>query len=262
MMSDTTSNGGVGSPSTHWKTDLEPLKGEAADYEDRLAAFIRRYRPYLNAVLFRAGATATEVEELVAVFESSEDGLRKLLRQAESGAKDGAKPRSGRFRKYLATWLRRVYSAYVRAKRAKKRGGDVEILSLYYSDSEGDEQAREVADGETANPGEESDRVLAQEFFEMVMERFQQDVEGKASPKNFKQVMGLITSTMMGKALAEETGKSEAAVRKERERLRRRLRSLIFQELMTWPGITTHEEAEAELRYLLGLIDDLPANSE
>ena len=260
-MSDTTSNGGGGSPSTHWKTDLEPLKGEAADYEDRLAAFIRRYRPSLNAVLFRVGATSAEVEELVAVFESSEGGLRKLLRQADPGVKDGEEPRRGRFRRYLSTWLRRVYSSYRKAKKAKKRGGDVEILSLYYSDSEGDEQSRDVPDEAAASPGESSDRVLAEEFFAMIIVRFQEDIEGKASPKDFKQVIGLITSTMMGKAIAEVTGKSDAAVRKERERLRRRLRSLIFQELMTWPGIKTHDDAEAELRYLLGLIDDLPSAS-
>jgi RNA polymerase sigma-70 factor (ECF subfamily) len=230
-------------PTTHWslvrRADVEDDGAARA----ALAELCRAYWYPLYAFVRRRGFSPHDAQDFTQGFflELTEGGM---LSRADAGM--------GRFRSYLLGALTNFLANERRRQQAVKRGGRAKIIAIDEAQSEG-RYALEPINAIT--PETQFERSWAFALLERVGSRLAADYENAGRAELFSRLQPYLAgkSGMAGyESLARELAMSAGAVGVAIHRMRRRFGELLRQEIAQ--TVTTPEEVEAEIAYLLQVV--------
>jgi RNA polymerase sigma-70 factor (ECF subfamily) len=212
------------------------LEDLCRDYWFPLYAFVRA-----------RGHSSHEAEDLVQGF------LADLLERGDLARLDPAK---GRFRSFLRAACDHYLANRRDHDRAAKRGGGVAIVSLDRCDAEG-RYAREPAHELT--PDRLFERQWALTLLGRVLERLEAEAVQAGKGDLFERLRPALQGDSLApsaRAIGDELGMSEGAVRTAGHRLRARYRELLREEV----GRTTEDPAavDEEIGALLAALAGIP----
>ena len=229
---------------TRWSVILLAQNEAHPGSHEAMEGFCRAYLYPLYAFLRRLGCPPTDAQDVVQDFFSQILERRTLAR---------IKPEGGRFRSFMMTGVKNVWLQSLEKARAIKRGGGALTISLCAMDPE----ARYAA--EPNEPGESPERVCdrhwAEALIEQVISRLAAEYAAEGRRERFEclrpflQMSGDLTGTA---EIAQQLGLTEAGVKSAILRLRQR-QAILFREEVE-RTVSSPEEAEAEIRYLISVL--------
>jgi RNA polymerase sigma-70 factor (ECF subfamily) len=163
----------------------------------------------------------------------------------------GADARRGRFRSYLLGSLRHYLSHEQAAAKARKRGGDCEVVSMDFSDAEARYSSEPAHD---LTPDKVFDRQWALTVMGLAMDQLERQAARGGKHQQFQR----LKSSLAGgtgddyQRAAEELGMEEGAVRVAVHRMRRRYRELIEGEIRR--TVESPEQVDDEVRHLIAAV--------
>lgn len=223
-------------PDTHsiWpKTDWEKVIAlrDPASYREALIDLCESYHSaFLRALRRWNAANAEDLTQEFILYLLEENPLANADLCAEKG----------RFRQYISTMLKNFVRKQYRKEQAQRRGGGVEHVPLSKAMTEAEPLAEEVFD-----------REWARELMTRVVNAFKQE---EAKPDIVRRALSELLGEELGASyadLAKHYNKSEATLRSEVARARRRFVERLKQEVAL---TTCRSELEDELRYLLAAL--------
>jgi DNA-directed RNA polymerase specialized sigma24 family protein len=224
---------------THWSVVLAAGKGDAPDSEQALALLCRHYWYPLYAFVRQQGQDVHAAQDLTQEF------FARLLARNWLAAAD---PDRGRFRTFLLTALKRFLANEWDRARAQKRGGGVQPLPLDFDAGE-QRLVREPATAEA--PDAIFVKRWALELLHRTLERLRAEYAGRGKGELFARLEDTLTGHRTDDTyggIAHQLGLSEAAVKMQAMRLRRRFSELLREEIAH--TVATPEDVEEELRFL------------
>lgn len=234
-----------GFATTRWTIVAAARDAGDPDHDAAWAELAKRYwRPVHAYIRVRCGAVG-EAEDLTQEFFARLIAREQLARAHET---------KGPFRAFLRMAAGRFLLNELDRRRALKRGGGEEVVSL---DGLG-EAARsrnEPRDEETAVSAYE--RRWALTLLERALARLREDYVSKGRERDFevmKEHLALGRAEVDHGALAERLGVNEGAARVALHRLRQRLRERFRAEVADTAG--DESELEGELRHVVGLLTE------
>jgi RNA polymerase sigma factor (sigma-70 family) len=175
--------------------------------------------------------------------ETSKDIVQEFLTTLiERGAFGKADPQRGRFRTFLLTALSNFLKDWAKAATREKRGGGRPTLSLDFANGE-KEYARQVNQDEA--PEAALNRAWARSMWEQSVS------EIKADPAH-RQAFRLYLDHGDFKAIAEQTGLSEAAAQSAVHRLKGQLRDIIVGHIRE--TVSSDADLKAEVAEFMSLL--------
>lgn len=208
---------------TRWSLVARAGGGEANDERGRaLGQLCETYWYPVYAFARRGGASEHDARDLVQEF---------FTRLLERGGLAGADAARGRFRTYLLAAFRHFRSNERERLGARKRGGGRSVFSL--DDELAERRLRdELVDGD--DPERAYRRSWAQTLLKQVLERLREEYAASGKGALFERLRpGLQGEEVLGhRAVAEELGTTEGAVRVAAHRLRRRFGELLEREIV------------------------------
>jgi RNA polymerase sigma factor (sigma-70 family) len=225
---------------TRWSVVLAAgAESSSPGVQEALATLCETYWYPLYAFLRSRGYSAEDAQDLTQAF---------FARLLEKQTIRHADPARGRFRSFLLASLKNFAANEHDRDIARKRGGDLPILSLEVETAEGRFQM-EVPTDET--PERVFDRRWAMTLLDRVMSRLNAETPRSGKPSQFDRLKAYLTGDQPQLSYAEtasELGTSEGAVKVAVHRLRRRFRDLVRDEIAH--TVSSPEEIEDELRHL------------
>ena len=230
-------------PSTHWSVVLTAHADNPALARDALEKLCNAYWYPLYAFLRRRGHQPADAEDLVQGF------IAHLLERQFFQAAD---PDQGRFRSYLLASLNHfVADAAARAGR-QKRGDGKPLLSL---DAVVAERRYDLEPADPCNPEQLFERRWALTLLDTVLQRLETEAAECGRADLFRQIKGVLLGDRGGVTyveLAPQLGLSEAALTMTVQRLRRRYRELVREEIAH--TVSSPTEVDAEMRHLFQVL--------
>ena len=224
-------------PTTQWTTLLGPIRerGEGAQAAlERLCEIYRR--PLIACAKHLLPDNPSEAEDIV------HDYICALLRR-EDLAK--LQRESGKFRSFLSAGIRNRVIDFIQARRAQKRGGGAQMVSL-------DEMVIEPADLSTAEVTLCRNWIQASVSEVMRLMEDEWASAGKEVEFNDFKEFALSKKTEVPRAeLAAKYGITLSAVDTKIFRFRRRFRELLRQ--LIAQTVSRPEEVDEEIRFLMGV---------
>jgi RNA polymerase sigma-70 factor (ECF subfamily) len=226
---------------TSWSLVVAAGETSEPGANEALEALCRAYWRPVYAYLRRHGARADEAGDLTQGFFTGVIEKRWLKH---------ARRERGRFRTFLLTSVRNYAADERERASALKRGGGRAAIPLDAADAERS-YALEPVDAET--PATIFERKWARELIDRCLLRLEHESR-PADPQRFDRLRPLLTgdSAERYRALAEELGAGESALRVAVHRLRRRFGEILREEVAATVGDPA--EVEAELRHLLAVL--------
>ncbi len=224
---------------TRWSVLLAAKSQNSPEAAAALEQLCQTYWYPVYAQVRRRGHSPEESEDLTQAFFAS-------LLEREWFAL--AQRNRGRFRSFLLSSLNFFLGNEWDHKRAQKRGGHVQILSLDTPDGEARLAQEPVAHHD---PEQEFDRRWAMALLETVMSRLEREYRAAGKSGVFATLKGAVdgdSASLTGAEAANALAMSEGAVRVAAHRLRQRYRELLREEIRQ--TVATDEEVEIELRHL------------
>ena len=191
------------------------------------------------------GILPTDAQDLTQEF------FARLLAKEYLQAADREK---GRFRTFLRVALRRFLANEWDRARRLKRGGGHTPLPL---DTTAAEQRYQAERDDTVAPDHLYERRWARALLEQALVRLRSDYAAARKTTEFDQLKGALTAERGGipyRDLAAALGQSEGAARVAVHRLRKRFRE-VFRATVA-ETVSTPDEVDDELRYLVGLLGE------
>ena len=236
MPSSLDASGRVFFPDTAWTRVLSGRSGDEAATGRALEELCRQYWPAIYSYLRALGLTKEEAEDAAQDF-VGEFMLGEPLHRAD--------PERGRLRSYMKQSIRHFLAKRVRDAARLKRGGSYSHVAL--------DQAPEP--GAAATPDEAYDR----EWAFTVMERAMTTLRESYAVRGKGAIFDLLKPALAGAealqpyaAIGLSAGVSEAQIKLEVHRARRRLADVLRREVAA--SVATDADVEAELRYLLTVL--------
>jgi RNA polymerase sigma-70 factor (ECF subfamily) len=230
-------------PSTHWSVVLAAHSDDPARARDALEQLCTVYWYPLYAFLRRRGHQPADAEDLVQGF------IAHLLERQFFQAAD---PDKGRFRSYLLASLNHfVADAADRAGRLK-RGEGKPLLSL---DAVMAEHRYALEPTDPCNSEQLFERRWALTLLDTVLHRLETEAAESGRAELFRQIKGVLLGDRSGVSYAElapQLGLSEAALTMTVQRLRRRYRELVREEIAH--TVSRPVEIEEEMRHLFQVL--------
>ena len=232
---------------THRSIVLSARERDLPQSEAALEKLCRTYWPPLYAYIRREGHSIAEAEDLTQEFFGrflARDCLQRLHHQ------------EGKFRSFLLTFLKNFLSEQRRHAGAQKRGGGCVFISL--SEPIGEEgYLLEPVDRLT--PDQVFERRWAQAVLQAALNRLREEYADRGQAAIFQRLQDYQPHEAGGKTYADvgkEMGLSEAAVKSAVQRMRRRYRELLREEVAH--TVARPEEIDEELRHLRALLAEGP----
>ena len=228
---------------TNWSLVLAARGEHSPAAREALASLCESYWYPLYACVRAAGYDADTARDLTQGF------FAELL---GSDFLEGLSPEAGRFRSFLLASLKHFLSHERDRQRALKRGGGVRHLSLDTDDAE-DRFAREPADHLT--PDQVFERRWALTVLDHALERLRMEFGARGEHLRFDRLRGFITGQephASYRETAAELGLTEEAVKAAVHRLRRRLGTVLREQIAETVG--SADAVDDEVRYLLRLV--------
>jgi DNA-directed RNA polymerase specialized sigma24 family protein len=208
-----------------------------------LEKLCRTYWYPLYAYLRRDGCSEPDAQDLTQGF------FAHLLERQTLGR---VAPEKGRFRSFLLASLK-YYVADQRAyEQRQKRGGGQHLLSL---DALTGEERYRLEPKDNRTPEQLFERRWVQALLDLVLARLREDYVGSNQIALFEALQPFLAAKEDGEtyaALAARLGRSEAAIQKAVQRMRRRYQELFRNEIAQ--TVSTPEEVEDELRHLCEVV--------
>jgi RNA polymerase sigma-70 factor (ECF subfamily) len=227
---------------THWSVVLAARQDDPAA-PAALEQLCRTYWPPLNAYIRREGHDATEAQDLTQEFFArllSRDYLQQLRHQ------------EGKFRSFLLAYLKNFLSEQRRKAGAQKRGGGYVIVSLNEPAGE-DGYLLEPVDELT--PDQVFERRWAQAILQTALGRLREEFAARGQAAMFERLQDYQPREPGGQSyaqLGDDLGMTEAAVKSAVQRMRRRHRELLREEIAH--TVARPEEIEEELRHFRAVL--------
>jgi len=161
-------------------------------------------------------------------------------------------PGKARFRTYLLSALNNFLGDEHDRQHAQKRGGGQPAISL---DAQEAEQRYRVQPLDTETPEKLFERTWAMTLIDRAMSRLRQEFAEDGKGAIFEELRGCIVEGVKEgpyDEVAARIGMSEEAVRKTVQRLRRRFRQVIREEIAK--TVATKSEIDEELRHLVAVV--------
>jgi len=228
---------------THWSQVLAVREGEPGEAERALAALCETYWTPLYVFLRRKGYDRGAAQDLTQGF---------FARLLAGSCLQQADPARGRFRTYLLNALERFLTSEWRREHRQKRGGHQPAFTW---DPEAIEAAGLIHPGESLAPERSYDRHWALALLNRVLDQLRTEYDRAGKTRFFEVLQPLLTGEDTGvryRALGESLGITEAAVKVNVHRLRRRFGELLRTAVAE--TVTRAEDVEDELRHLLGVM--------
>jgi len=226
-------------PFTHWTVVLAARAGQDAQAEAALDALCHAYWYPLYAYLRRDGWSVPDAQDLTQGFFEHLFEHETLSRVARE---------KGRFRSFLLASLK-YYIAEQRAHaQRQKRGGGRPHFSL---DALGGEERYRLEPSDTRTPDQLFERRYALELLDRVLARLREEFASSDRTALFEALLPFLAAKEDGESyatLAIRLGRSEEAIKKTVQRMRRRYQELFREEIAQ--TVSTPEEVEDELRHL------------
>ncbi|MFT4692778.1 MAG: RNA polymerase sigma factor (sigma-70 family) [Limisphaerales bacterium] len=207
---------------TTWWTQVSRSKADSPAGRRALGELCEAYYEPVTAFL------RCEVHDSQVAGDLAQDFFAKML---QGGSIARADQGQGRFRSYLLGAVKHFLSHYREAKRRRKRGGGVEDVSLYDTETG---EIRPLPDGRELSPDAAFDRQWALTVLARTLEalRLESDAAGRA--EFFEQVKPWLTGEAARgdqSVLAEKCGMNANALKVAVHRLKRRFRDLLKAEI-------------------------------
>jgi RNA polymerase sigma factor (sigma-70 family) len=230
---------------TQWSIVLSAAGESSSESNVALETLCRAYWYPLYAFVRRRGYSSVDACDLTQEF------FRHLLEKRSLVNVDRAR---GRFRSFLLASLQHFLANEWDRAHARKRGGDVTLLSFDAVAAE-DSYRLEPAHNLTA------ERIFERRWALTLLERVLQRLQDEHVQANKGSLFEALRPTLVdsGSAgayqdLAVEVGMSEGAVKVAVHRLRKRYRSLLLDEIAQ--TVASHEEVNEELHTLMAAVRD------
>jgi RNA polymerase sigma-70 factor (ECF subfamily) len=228
--------------STHWSIVLQARDPASPQATEALASLCRGYWYPLYVFIRRQVGSADRAEELTQEF------FARLLEKDFLASADQSR---GRFRSFLLACCKHFLANQHDADRAQKRGGGRALFSL-------DLQAGQRYDLEPArdlSPEKLFERRWALTLLEQVLEQlgreYRQDGKGELYDRLRNVLVGDPDAAPYA-SIGETLGMTEAAVKKAAERLRRRYRDILREQIAQ--TVETPEQIDDEIRALFAAL--------
>jgi len=230
---------------THWSVVLAAKDKSSPESAAALEVLCRAYWYPLYAFVRRQGHSPSDAQDLTQEF------FARLLAKEYLRAVDREK---GRFRTFLRVALRRFLANEWDRARRLKRGGGHTPLPL---DTTAAEHRYQGEGDETLPPDRLYERRWARTLLEEALGRLRAEYAAAGKTVEFDQLKGALTAergSIAYRDLAAALDLSEGAARVAVHRLRKRFREAFRATVAE--TVSTPEEVEDELRYLVGLLGE------
>jgi RNA polymerase sigma-70 factor (ECF subfamily) len=212
----------VGFPTTHWSRVAHAVNPGTPEARSALAELCGAYWYPLYAFIRRKGHDPDEALDL------TQDYFTRLL---ETGVLASADHRLGRFRAFLRTDCGYFLSHHHERRRALKRGAGQTALTIDARDAEG-RYLSEPADLTT--PERLFDRAWALNLLDEVLKQLAREYADAGRAAQFKILQGAIgkqANQLSYADLAIQTETTEGAVQQAVQRLRKRYRTILREQI-------------------------------
>ena len=227
---------------THWSVVLRAGSGDSPQSHSALANLCQTYWPPLYGFIRRQGHSPHDAEDLTQEF------FERLI---EKNYIADAQVDKGKFRTFLLVAVKRFLANEWHRARALKRGGGVSVVSINQTAAETafDLEPKDVAT---------ADRLFEQRWaltlLDTVLTRLRDEQMARAKSELFnalrEALMGEKAATTYAE-IARRFGITEAAVKMTVQRLRRRYRELLREEVAK--TVADAEDIDAEIRHLFAV---------
>lgn len=228
---------------THWSVVLAAGQSTDARASAALEELCRAYWYPLYAYLRRDGRSEPDAQDLTQGF------FEHLL---ERRMLDRAVPGKGRFRSFLLGSLKYYVANQQAHERRQKRGGGQSLVPL---DAVTSEQRYRLEPQDARTPEQVYERRWALALLDRVLDRLRAEHADPDRAALFDALQPFIAAKAGGDtyaAAASRFGRSEEAIKKMVQRMRRRYQELIRQEIAH--TVSDPAEIEDELRHLCKVI--------
>jgi RNA polymerase sigma-70 factor (ECF subfamily) len=228
-------------PATRWSLISQVRAGTETDAEAALDKLCRTYWRPLYAYARWWGAPQESAPDMVQGFLSSFIERGDLIRSS---------PEKGRFRAFLLAAFKHYLVSAHRREQAEKRGGRCTFVPLEDARSEEDWRAVGLPG---MGPEEAYDRRWAEEVMRQAMAQVEDDYRRAGNNQTFVVLEPALTGggddfAALGRSLGISPGGARSAMHRMRLKFREALRGEIAQ------TVSTPQDLEEEMRYLLGLL--------
>lgn len=218
--------------------------GKDEDAAQALENLCQSYRVPLYCLAREKGFSSPDAEELAHDF-LVDSIRRKLLHQADRS--------KGRLRSYLRATFNNFLANEWDRRRAAKRGGRTEFVSL--EELDGAEGVYREARETTAAPEKIYDKLWAMASLRRALERLKTEYQSEGRSPVFRELEPILAND--GRAFsyresAQRLAMTEEALRMAASRMRRRFGELLRKEVAR--TVSEASEADEELRYLFSCL--------
>ena len=228
---------------THWSVVLHAGRPDSPEAARALAELCRVYWYPLYAYVRRQGFDVPTAQDL------TQDFFAKLLEKNYVGIADRKR---GKFRWFLLTAFKCFLANEWDRARAQKRGGGAKPLSLDEMTAE-DRYRHEPVDTLTAD--QIYDRRWALDLLEGARRRLRQEYEAAGKSERLAHLEPMLFSSAVPTDYAQaalQLGASEAAIRQEAHRFKKRFGQLLRDEVTQ--TVAHPDEVTEELHYLIDVV--------
>ena len=232
-------------PSTHWSRVVAAGGCATPDGRDALAELCRAYWYPLYAFIRRKGFQPDDAQDLTQAY---------FARLLQTGVLAAADPEKGRFRAFLRTDCGFFLADQRDRENALKRGGGVTPVSFDARDAEGRYQ---VEPADLLTPDRLFDRAWALTLLDGVLDQLTREYADSGRAALFAQVKVVLTDgprSVSYAGIATQLGMSEVAVQSAVQRVRRRYRDLVREQIAATLGDPSPAEVEDEIRALFSAL--------
>ena len=228
---------------TRWTCVLAARDGTEGASRAALQTLCAAYWFPLYAFVRRSGFSPEDAADLTQSY---------FARFLEKGVLSEVRPQAGRFRSFLLATMRHFLANEWDRRRARKRAGDFDALSLDLAAAEGRFAAEALVE---RTPEREYERRWALVIVERALERLAVEARAAPLPERFESLKAfLLEDAERGdySRTAQELAISEPALRVAVHRLRRRFAELLRAEIAD--TVVDPADTDAELRFLLAAL--------
>lgn len=218
-------------------------QGSSASAQFALEHLCGGYWYPLYAHVRRRGYSPEDAQDLTQEF------FAQLLAKRWLGMADA---RRGRFRTFLLAAMDHFLAHEWERARCQKRGGGLPLLSL---DVEGAEARYHLEPTDQADASWVYERSWALTLLDRVLSRLREELTALGRGDRFEQLQPCLLGDKTGQTYAELAAAwqtTEAAVKMNVNRMRRRYRELFLEEIAQ--TVSAPEEIEAEVRHLRSVL--------
>jgi len=224
---------------THWTAVLSATGSDSTQARHALAELCQTYWYPLYAFIRRQGHAPHDAEDLTQEF---------FARLVEKEFLRAVRREKGRFRSFLLTALKRFLANEHDRATAQKRGGDRAVISIDHASAE---SRYELEPAHQVTP----EVIFEQRWATMLLERVLERLREEYAATNRALLFGHLSDSLTKERdalpyaeIARELKMTEAAVKMAVQRLRRRYRELLREEIAR--TVASPDEIEAEIRHL------------